>query len=87
MIPFSSRFRLFLVALAGASAWLFLLGGLVKIQIFQHDYYQERADRQHKRRVVVPGDRGRILDRNGELLAGTLSSPTIVAIMPQPSAT
>lgn len=79
MIPFGSRFRLFLVSLAGAALWLLLFGGLVRIQVFEHETYRERADRQHTRRVVIHGNRGRILDRTGEMLAGTLSAPTIVA--------
>lgn len=59
-------------------AWLYaillafglrLAWSLVDIQILSHDAYLEAAQRQQKKRVVIPPERGRILDRNGVPLA------------------
>ena len=36
-------------------------------QIYMHDYYTKRSDRQSLRRVIKPAARGDILDRNGTL--------------------
>ncbi len=61
------------------AAWLYLFIGLARIQLWNHDQYEIRAADQHKLRVDIPCDRGRVLDRNGVLLAGTLSSPSVFA--------
>lgn len=70
---------MFVVVTACLACWGVLFAGLVRTQIVRHEEYQNRAERQHTCRVEVPCDRGRILDRNGVLLAGTLSSPSIIA--------
>jgi cell division protein FtsI (penicillin-binding protein 3) len=58
--------------------WLFLIfilfGGklawsLVDIQVVSHASYLEAAERQQKKRVVIPPRRGTIYDRNGVALA------------------
>lgn len=59
-------------------AWLFLIfllagarlaWSLVDIQIVSHQAYLEAAQRQQKKRVVIPPRRGTIYDRNGVALA------------------
>lgn len=51
-----------------AFAFAVLISALVYRQIFLYDYYIERGERQSMRRVIEPGTRGDIYDRNGKLL-------------------
>jgi len=50
--------------------FLAMMARLVSIQMIHHAYYEERADAQHTTSAVIEARRGRILDRNGFLLAG-----------------
>ena len=68
-----------IVVVCGVSLWLFLLVGLARIQIVEHHHYDQLADRQHTLRVDIPCSRGRIVDRYGKLLAGSVSSPSVIA--------
>lgn len=53
------------------AALLITLGaGLFYQQLLKADVYQERERVQNQRRVLVPGPRGNIYDRNGRLLVG-----------------
>lgn len=60
-----------------------LVGGrLYDLQVRQHDYYLERAERQQTKNFVIQAERGDIVDRRGRPLAtsvGTLS----VYVMPR----
>src|SRR5688572_1588765 len=47
---------------------LTLTGGLAYQQLFKTDLYHERERVQNQRRVLVPGPRGNIYDREGRLL-------------------
>lgn len=47
-----------------------LTGGLAYEQLFKADDYHERGRIQSQRRILVPGPRGNIYDRNGKLLVG-----------------
>lgn len=49
---------------------LVLVGGLAYQQIFNSDLYHEREKQQNQRRILIPGPRGNIYDRNGRLLVG-----------------
>ena len=51
-----------------AAAFLFLLGTLAYRQIYLYDYYSQRGERQSMRRIIEPGARGDIYDRNMKLL-------------------
>lgn len=46
-----------------------LVGGLVNQQIIRADEHTISGDRQSQRRLVMPGQRGEIYDRNGAVLA------------------
>ncbi len=48
---------------------LVLAARLVQIQVFEHDSYLSRAERQWKHRIPMPARRGNIYDRNGRPLA------------------
>lgn len=56
-------FGLSLVMLIG------LAGRLVWLMVFEADYYQQLATDLHERERSIKAARGRILDRNGEVLA------------------
>ena len=45
-----------------------LIGGLAYRQIFEVDIYHQRERQQNERRVLVPGPRGNIYDREGRAL-------------------
>jgi len=53
-----------------AALLLALASGLAYQQIFKTDYYHERERQQNQRRILVPGPRGNIYDREGRLLVG-----------------
>lgn len=49
---------------------LFLFSGLVVNQIFLYPKYKKEEIRQNQRRIIIPGPRGNIYDREGRLLVG-----------------
>lgn len=59
-----------LAVVATALFFALMVGRLASIQVLSHDRYKRLADAQHTHRVVMEARRGRILDRNGFLLAG-----------------
>jgi len=70
-----SRLRIAL----GAILVLFLVVGLrlFQLQVVQGARYYRLAEQNHIRRLVTPAPRGKILDRNGELLADSRPSFSI----------
>ena len=63
------RMRIFLVLAVMLFALVFLAGQLWRIQVIRADEFAMSLDRQSIRRVRLPGIRGRIFDRHGEMLA------------------
>ncbi len=59
------------VVLAGRAAW---------VQVFANDFFQRQGEVRFARTLELPANRGRILDRNGLLLASSVPSPSIWAI-------
>jgi len=53
-----------------AALGVLLVGGLAYRQLFRTSHYSERERLQSLRRVVVPGPRGTIYDREGKVLVG-----------------
>jgi penicillin-binding protein 2 len=53
-----------------AALLLTLIGGLAYQQLIKTSIYHERERVQNQRRVLVPGPRGNIYDRDGQLLVG-----------------
>ena len=47
-----------------------LIGGMAYRQLFKTGLYNERERLQNQRRVVVPGPRGNLYDREGKILVG-----------------
>ncbi len=74
--PWRSRFAVALVGLAFAV----LLGRAVWIQIIGSDFYQRQGEKRYAHQLELPASRGRILDRNGLVLATSVPAPSIWAL-------
>ncbi len=74
---YNPRLRLFYVLVAVLV--LVLLSGLAYRQLISGTLYSDREEIQNLRRVLVPGPRGNIYDRNGELLVG--NRPRFAAVV------
>jgi cell division protein FtsI (penicillin-binding protein 3) len=74
--PWRSRFLVVLVGLAFAV----LIGRAVYIQIIGTDFYQQQGEKRYGHVIEVPASRGRIVDRNGQVLATSVPVPSIWAI-------
>jgi cell division protein FtsI (penicillin-binding protein 3) len=59
------------VTLAGRAAW---------VQVFANDFFQKQGEVRFARTLELPANRGRILDRNGLMLATSVPAPSIWAI-------
>ena len=71
------RRTLFLMAVCGVAVFLALLARLWKIQILDHDYYQQLALSQQLRQVPGSAARGTIYDAKGNVLAVSASVDTV----------
>ena len=71
-----SKFIVFAIALAFAG----LAGRAVYIQVIANDFFQRQGEVRYARTLALPANRGRILDRNGIILASSIPVPSIWAI-------
>ena len=69
----------FIVA-AIAVAFAGLVGRAAWIQVFGNEFFQRQGEVRFARTLELPANRGRILDRNGLLLATSVPAPSIWAI-------
>ena len=60
-----------------------LMGRLVYLMVFQSEYYQEKADELHERERSIKAARGKIIDRNGKVLATNRTVCTVSVIHSQ----
>jgi cell division protein FtsI (penicillin-binding protein 3) len=74
--PWRSRL---LVALVGAG-FCALVGRAVFIQIIGTDFYQRQGEIRYARTLELPASRGRVMDRNGQVLATSIAAPSLWAI-------
>ncbi|MBK7060284.1 MAG: penicillin-binding protein 2 [Rubrivivax sp.] len=74
--PWRSRFVVALVGLA----FLVLVGRAVYIQIIGTDFYQKEGEKRFMHTLDVSASRGRVLDRNGLVLATSVPAPSLWAI-------
>jgi cell division protein FtsI (penicillin-binding protein 3) len=68
-----------LVALVGLG-FCALIGRAVFIQIIGTDFYQRQGEIRYARTLDLPASRGRIMDRNGQVLATSIPSPSLWTI-------
>ncbi len=71
--PWRSRF---VVALVGG-AFAVLLGRAIWLQIWNTDFYQAQGEKRFVHKEALPASRGRILDRNGLVLASSVALPSV----------
>lgn len=50
------------------------------VQVFNNDFFQKQGEVRFARTLELPANRGRILDRNGLILASSVAAPSIWAI-------
>ncbi len=74
--PWRSKF---IVAVVAAS-FLVLLGRALYVQVLGNDFFQRQGEMRFARNLDLPASRGRILDRNGQILAVSVPTPSIWAI-------
>jgi cell division protein FtsI (penicillin-binding protein 3) len=74
--PWRSRFVVAMVGLA----FLVLIGRAVYIQIIGTDFYQREGEKRYVHTLEVQASRGRIVDRNGLVLATSVPAPSVWAI-------
>jgi cell division protein FtsI (penicillin-binding protein 3) len=68
-----------LVALIGLASCV-LIGRAAYVQIIGAEFYQAQGEKRFAHTLVLHGSRGRILDRDGQLLAISVEAPSIWAI-------
>ncbi len=69
----------FIVA-AIAMAFAALLGRALYIQVISNDFFQRQGEVRFARTLELPANRGRILDRNGLILASSVPAQSVWAI-------
>ena len=69
----------FIVAGIGL-AFVGLAGRAAYIQVFGNEFFQRQGEVRFARTLELPANRGRILDRNGLILASSVPAPSIWAI-------
>ncbi|RZI86437.1 MAG: penicillin-binding protein 2 [Rubrivivax sp.] len=69
----------FLIGAIGLG-FMVLIGRAAWIQIIHNDFYLQQGASRYERRIELPANRGRILDRNGELLASSVPVVSLWAI-------
>ena len=76
----------FIVA-AIALSFMGLAGRAVYVQVLGNDFFQRQGEVRFARTLELPANRGRILDRNGLILASSVPAPSIWAIPEDVNAT
>ena len=76
--PWRSRVVVVMVALG----FLLLLGRAVYVQIVASDFYLAQGERRFVHTFDVPASRGRIVDRNGLILATSVATSTVYVTRP-----
>lgn len=69
-----------LVTLAILSGFVALIGRSFYLQILNEDFLQKQGASRYRRTLEIPASRGRIFDRNGEILAVSTPMKTIWAM-------
>ena len=73
--PWRSRFLVALVGLSFAG----LLGRAAYVQLIGEDFFQRQGAARYAHKLELPASRGRINDRNGQVLAASVAVPSIWA--------
>jgi len=68
------------VGLVLMAAFLLLVGRSFYLQVINNDFLQEKGDSRYRRDIEVSASRGKIVDRNGDMLAVSTPMKSIWAI-------
>ena len=68
-----------LIVGAIALGFMGLIGRAAYVQVIENDFFKRQGEVRFARTLVLPANRGRILDRNGMLLASSVPAPSIWA--------
>jgi cell division protein FtsI (penicillin-binding protein 3) len=79
MVP-KHRWRRVAAALALMLGFAIVLFRLFNLQVLQAAELTAKADRQHRKAVVVEGNRGTIYDRHGKVLAMNMDVPSVFGV-------
>jgi cell division protein FtsI (penicillin-binding protein 3) len=74
--PWRSKFLVALVA----GGFVLLVGRAAYVQIVGTGFYQKEGEKRYAHTLEVPASRGRIIDRNGQILAASVPAPSVWAI-------
>jgi len=77
-LSLDARERVALVVIG--AAFLFLLGGLVKLQLFDHQKFAKQSENNRIRVVPIPARRGNVYDREGRVLIDNRPSYTVSVV-------
>ncbi|HET7628794.1 MAG TPA: stage V sporulation protein D [Bacillales bacterium] len=77
------RKRLVIIFLAGLVVFASFIGRLAYVQFFQGDWLYEKARDSWSRNIPYQGERGKIVDRRGIVLADNRSAPSVVIVPKQ----
>ncbi len=69
-----------LIVAAIALGFLVLVGRAAWVQVFNNNFFQRQGEVRFARTLELPANRGRILDRNGLILASSVPAQSIWAI-------
>ncbi len=76
---YSFKTRLLTVLIVLGLCFLTVLGRTFYLQILKADYYKEKARSQHERTLTLEPRRGRILDKDGRILAVSIKLESLYA--------
>ena len=68
-----------LIVAAIALGFMGLVGRAAYVQVFANDFFIRQGEVRFTRTLTLPANRGRVLDRNGMLLASSVPAPSIWA--------
>lgn len=68
-----------MIVAAMALGFLGLVGRAVHVQVIDNDFFLRQGEVRFARTLELPANRGRVLDRNGVLLASSVPAPSIWA--------
>jgi cell division protein FtsI (penicillin-binding protein 3) len=68
-----------LIVAAIALGFMGLVGRAAYVQVFANDFFIRQGEVRFVRTLTLPANRGRVLDRNGMLLASSVPAPSIWA--------
>lgn len=74
------QLRIKVVLLAVFALFIFILGRIFYIQVFSYNKLNRLAESLWQRNLPITADRGRILDRNGKVLATNITTTTLYVV-------